>query len=223
MTRFSSLLLLYLMRSEPSLNEHREVKYCWTEYIHINIWMQNSLWPVCVWAHSSWHSLGSRTPSQSLLFCHHQTESWSQKRTQRQGWSCTFWQVSPWFRSWALSPCRGAEHRQPAEKTEMFENGKLDHGTIHYFNRGNLPFASSEASDLSWTCGSWLSLCHSENVRLDNYCLFKLLVLWWRYGTSLSPQPRHLATLKLQLLHTRSLLTTNNWSSLWYCAVITLL
>lgn len=26
-----------------------------------------------------------------------------------------------------------------------------------------LPFASSEAADSSWTCGSWLSLCHSED------------------------------------------------------------
>lgn len=93
--------------------------------LHKYISMQNLLWPVCVWAHFSWHSLGSRTPLQSLLFCHRQTESWSQKRRQRQGWSCTFWQVSPWFQSWGLWPCRDAEHRQPAEKTDAMraDNG----------------------------------------------------------------------------------------------------
>lgn len=88
--------------------------------------MQNSLFPACVWAHSSWHSLGSRTPLRSLLFCHHQTESWSQKRTQRQGWSCTFWQVSPGFQSWGLWPCRGAEHRRPTgrkKQTGWGDNG----------------------------------------------------------------------------------------------------
>lgn len=93
--------------------------------IYINIWMQNSLWQVCAWAHSSWRSLTSRTPLQNLLFCHRQTESWSQKRTQHQGWSCTFWRVSPWFQSSALLPCRGAEHRPPAEKTDVMRMWRL--------------------------------------------------------------------------------------------------
>lgn len=95
-----------------------------------NILTQNSLWPVCVWAHFSWHSLGSHTPLQSLLFCHHQTESWSQRRTQRQGWSCTFWQVSPWFQSWGLWPCRDAEHRQPTEKTDVVRRRLITARTI---------------------------------------------------------------------------------------------
>lgn len=85
------------------------------DYMHI----QNSLWPVCAWARSSWRSLGSRTPWRNLSSCRHRTESWSQTRTQHRGWSCTSWPASPWFQSWGLWTCRGAAHRRPRERTGM--------------------------------------------------------------------------------------------------------
>lgn len=112
--------------------------------------MKHLLWPVCVWARSSWHSLGSRTPWRSQLFCHRQTEFWSQTRTQRQGLSCTFLQVSPWFQSWGLWPCRDAGHRRPTRIKTSYGMRFRSYSHINTFIVvKSLPFASSEAAGLS--------------------------------------------------------------------------
>lgn len=100
--------------------------------------IQNSPWPVCAWAHSSWHNLGSRTPWQSLLSCHHRTESWSQRRRRHQGWSCTSWRASPWFQSLGLWPCRDGGHRRPTERkgqainVSCFRTGALARDVINW-------------------------------------------------------------------------------------------
>lgn len=128
-----------------------------------------SLWSVCIWAHSSWRSLVNRRPWQNLLSCHHRIESWSRRRTLHQVWSCTFWQASPWFQSWGLLLFQGAGHPKPMkESRQLFKHQNIMYSlTTRLFNL--LPFASSEASGLSWTSESWVWHCRSENTRQTDY------------------------------------------------------
>lgn len=62
----------------------------------------------------------------------------------------------------ALPGCRtSTTYRE--DRNWMRENSSPDGIDTNITQRFQyLPFASSEAAGSSWTCGSWLSLCHSE-------------------------------------------------------------